>query len=86
MASLGGGGGGGQQEMDPELQRIVMMETQRAQFTNNVHSLTEVCWDKCVDKIYHKADSKTQACVANCVDRFVDTSFFIANKLGNMGR
>lgn len=70
--------------MDPELQRMVAIEAQRAQFTNNVHKLTDICWDKCVDKV-HKADSKAQKCVTNCVGRFVDTSFFIANKLGNMG-
>lgn len=75
----------GDEQMDPELQRLVMMETQKAQFTNNVHSLTDTCWDICVDKIHNRTDSKTQKCVANCVDRFVDTSFFIANKLSNMG-
>lgn len=71
--------------MDPELQRMMIMETQRAQFTSNVHSLTDTCWDMCVDKIYNKTDSKSQKCVANCVDRFVDTSFYIANKISNMG-
>lgn len=76
-------GSGGPDEMDPELQRMVMVETQRAQFTNNVHTLTDTCWDKCVEKVYNRADPKTQKCVANCVDRFVDTSFFIANKLSN---
>ena len=72
-------------EMDPELQRLVMAETQRAQFTNNVHSLTDICWDLCVDKIQNRTDTKAQKCIANCVGRFVDTSFFIANKLSNMG-
>ena len=79
--SVGDGG-----QVDPELQRLVMMETQRARFNENVHSLTDTCWDKCVDKINNKTtDSKTQKCLANCVDRFVDTSFFIANKLASMG-
>lgn len=78
-------GSQGNEQMDPELQRLVMMETQRAQFTNNVHSLTDTCWDMCVDKIYNKPDTKAQKCVANCVERFVDTSFFIANKLSSMG-
>ena len=82
MAGLGEGG----EEMDPELQRIVMMETQRAQFTNNVHNLTDICWEKCVDKISNKTDSKVQTCVRNCADRFVDTSFFIAQKLSSVGQ
>ena len=77
---------GGGEEMDPELQRMVMAETQRAQFTNNVHTLTDKCWDKCVDKIYNKMDSKTEKCISNCVERFVDTSFFLANKIANTGR
>ena len=79
-------GGGGNQEMDPELQKEVMRQTQLAQFSNNVHSLSDVCWDKCVDKIYHKPDSKTQACVTNCVNRFLDTALFITNKLQSMDR
>lgn len=70
-------------EMDPELQRMVMAETQRAQFVSNVHSLTDVCWDMCVDKVQNKTDTKALKCVANCADRFVDTSLFIANKLAS---
>lgn len=80
--SLGQGG----EPVDPELQRLMMIELQKAQFNKNVHSLTDACWDKCVDKIYHKPDSKTDKCVANCVDRFLDTSYFIANKLAQLGR
>lgn len=78
-------GMGGDERVDPEMERLVMAESQRAQFTNNVHSLTDTCWDMCVDKIHNKTDSKSQKCVANCVARFVDTSFFISNKLANMG-
>lgn len=78
------GGSDGDDQVDPELQRMVMLETQKQQFNNNVHSLTDTCWDKCVDKIYHKSDAKTEKCLTNCVDRFVDTSFFVANKLSNL--
>ena len=77
--------GGRDEQVDPELQRMMMVETQKAQFTENVHKLTHTCWEKCVDKIYNKSDSKVEKCVANCVDRFVDTSFFVANKLSQMG-
>lgn len=72
-------------QMDPELQQAVMMEAQRAKFTNNVHSLTNVCWDKCVSKIATQTDNKVQKCLTNCVDRFVDTTFFVANKMSSAG-
>lgn len=39
-----------------------------------------MCWDKCVEKPASKLDGRTEACLKNCVDRFIDVSFFITNR------
>jgi import inner membrane translocase subunit TIM8 len=84
--AFGGSPGPGGENIDPEVQRAVLVETERAKFTSNVHSLSDVCWDKCVDKIYNKTDNKAQKCIANCVDRFLDTQLFITKRVVSMGQ
>jgi mitochondrial import inner membrane translocase subunit TIM8 len=41
-----------------------------------VHSLTDVCWKKCVTTPIKQGalDKNEQACMANCADRFLDVS------------
>ncbi|XP_003386556.1 PREDICTED: mitochondrial import inner membrane translocase subunit Tim8 A-like [Amphimedon queenslandica] len=73
-------------DVDPELQRFVQIETQKARFQANVHQFTDLCWDKCIDKVPNRMDGKTEQCFVNCVERFMDTSNFIVNKLSTMGR
>ncbi|KAB7503262.1 Mitochondrial import inner membrane translocase subunit Tim8 A [Armadillidium nasatum] len=46
-----------------------------------VHDLTEKCWDKCMDRPSTKLDSRTENCFVSCVERFIDSTNFIANKL-----
>ena len=46
-----------------------------------VHSLTDQCWDICMEKPSSRLDSKTSFCITNCVDRFIDTSNFVVNRL-----
>ena len=46
-----------------------------------VHGLTDQCWDICMEKPSSRLDSKTESCLANCVDRFIDTSNFVVNRL-----
>ena len=65
---------------DPELQGFIQMETQRAQFQGQVHKLTDLCWDQCLDKPRDKLDSRTETCMSNCVERFIDTSLSIATR------
>ncbi|XP_066495705.1 mitochondrial import inner membrane translocase subunit Tim8 B [Tiliqua scincoides] len=67
-----------------ELQRLVAVEEQRARFTSQIHNFMEVCWDKCVDKPGSKLDSRTEACLANCVNRFVDTTLSITNRFAQI--
>ncbi|XP_010891980.1 mitochondrial import inner membrane translocase subunit Tim8 B [Esox lucius] len=68
-----------------ELQRMIAIEQQKAQFQAQVHNFTEVCWDKCMDGgPSSKLDSRTEICLVNCVDRFIDTTLSITNRFTQM--
>lgn len=66
--------------LDSELQNFIQVETQRAQFQGQVHKLTDLCWEQCLEKPRDKLDSRTETCMTNCVERFIDTSLSIANR------
>ena len=70
-----------QQQVDPELQSFIAIEGQKAKFQQHVHSITNMCWDKCIVKTGSKLEAKQQSCLTNCVERFLDTSNFIINRL-----
>ncbi|KAK2084127.1 hypothetical protein P7K49_037160 [Saguinus oedipus] len=67
--------------VDPQLQHFIEVETQKQRFQQLVHQMTELCWEKCMDKPGPKLDSRAEACFVNCVERFIDTSRFIVNQL-----
>lgn len=76
-------GAGG--EIDPEMQRFLEMESQKARFQANVHTFTDICWEKCMpDKIGTRMDRKIEQCFSNCVERFIDTTNFVVNNLEGM--
>ncbi|XP_052588364.1 putative mitochondrial import inner membrane translocase subunit Tim8 A-B [Peromyscus eremicus] len=66
---------------DPQLQRFVEVETQKQRVQLLVHHMTELCWEKCMDKPGPKLDGRAEVCLVNCVERFIDTSQFILNRL-----
>lgn len=71
--------------MDPEMRRFMEVEAHKARFQNNVHTFTDLCWDRCVDKVTSTSNSRAeQQCIVNCVERFIDTTNFVVNKLGNL--
>lgn len=49
-----------------------------------VHNFTDVCWDKCIEKPSSKLDSRTEACLVSCVERFIDTTLAITNRFTQM--
>ncbi|XP_006642341.1 mitochondrial import inner membrane translocase subunit Tim8 B [Lepisosteus oculatus] len=67
-----------------ELQRMLAVEQQKAQFQAQVHNFTDVCWDKCVDRPGSKLDSRTETCLVNCVERFIDTTLAITSRFSQM--
>jgi len=70
---------------DKELQQFIQIEQQKMQFQQQVSKITEMCWDQCMpDKISTKLDSRTESCLSNCVERFIDTSLAITQRFGNL--
>ncbi|RCI02445.1 Mitochondrial import inner membrane translocase subunit tim8 [Rhizopus stolonifer] len=64
-----------------ELGQFLQVEQAKARVQQTVHSLTDTCWDKCISKVNNKLERGEEACLANCVERFLDTSMFIVKRL-----
>ncbi|XP_044532829.1 mitochondrial import inner membrane translocase subunit Tim8 A-like [Gracilinanus agilis] len=71
----------GRGSVDPQLKHFIELETQKQRYKHLVHQMTELCWEKCMDKPGPKLDSRAETCFVNCVERFIDTSQFILNRL-----
>lgn len=88
-----------------EIQKVIMMEQQKAQlnaqvkhrckrfFPNDfyepnvffqIQEISEICWEKCVDKPSAKLGGKSEVCISNCVKRFFDTSVIIAHRFNQL--
>jgi import inner membrane translocase subunit TIM8 len=70
---------------DAQLASFIEQENQKQRFQSVVHTLTEQCWELCAPSISSRLDGKTETCLANCVERFIDSSNYIINKLGQEG-
>lgn len=65
-------------ESDPELARFVAEMEQSSRMKKTAEKLTLECWDLCVtNPNVSRFDSKTESCLVNCVERFIDSSTFI---------
>lgn len=49
-----------------------------------IHEFSDICWDKCMDKPGSKIDTRTEMCLNNCVDRFIDVSLLITNRFAHL--
>ena len=59
----------------------VQQLSQSHKFSQVINSLTDQCWDICISNPGHSLDNKTQRCLTNCVERFLDTARFVSGKL-----
>ncbi|TKY90950.1 hypothetical protein EX895_000948 [Sporisorium graminicola] len=65
-----------------ELQTFLDAEQAKARVQSSIHTFTDRCWDQCVkSSIGSSFGCGEEACLSNCVERFLDTSLFIVNKL-----
>lgn len=73
-------------EKDPELGRFIQQQQEVARFKAVVNKLAEDCWSLCVSSpSLSKLDSKTESCLNNCVDRFVDASAYLVQNFSSKG-
>ena len=68
--------------VDSRMQYFIQQESQKARAQKIILELTEKCWDACFDgKPGNEMDSRTENCLNNCVDRFIDTNLSMAKTL-----
>lgn len=76
MEGLGGG--------DTELKSFLLMEQQKAQMQTMIHKMNDICWETCMGTPGSKLDSRTETCISNCVERFIDSTLFITNRFAQL--
>ena len=71
---------------DPELARYIQQVEQSARMDLIKQKLTGECWDVCVSNAnVSRFDSKTESCLANCVERFIDSNVFVLEQFSKKG-
>ncbi|KAN0060371.1 Mitochondrial import inner membrane translocase subunit tim8 [Thecaphora frezii] len=66
----------------PELQTFLDAEQAKARVQSSIHTFTDRCWDQCIKSSIGTSFGRgEEACLSNCVERFLDTSLFIVKKL-----
>lgn len=73
---------------DPEFQQFIQQTQQQVQLQASAAVMADMCWEKCVDKpgsktIGNGSDSRTEACLTNCVDRFLEATQTIMQQMGS---
>lgn len=64
-----------------EFSNFLEQENQKAAVQAVIAKLTELCWDKCVQKPGSKLSSSETECLSNCAERFLDASLFIMQRM-----
>ena len=71
---------------DPELQRFINAQAQKQKFQQMVNGVADQCWDTCMTGTPGPSlDKKTEGCISKCVNRFLDVSHFVVQRLENEG-
>lgn len=74
-------------DSDPELARFIAEQEQAARLKKVAEKLTNECWDLCISNPnMSRMDSKTESCLVNCVDRFIDTSTYVLQEFARKGQ
>lgn len=69
---------------DPQLAGFVQQMEQEQRLKKQSEKLTLECWDLCVSNPnVARFDYKTEQCLVNCVDRYIDTSQFLVKAFGS---
>mmetsp|Transcript_52264 Transcript_52264/g.124486 ORF Transcript_52264/g.124486 Transcript_52264/m.124486 type:complete len:86 (+) Transcript_52264:38-295(+) len=64
-----------------EVQTFIEHQHQIQQIQAVVGKITDLCWEKCVSKPGASLTDSEKNCIANCSERFLDTSMFVVNRM-----
>mmetsp|Transcript_29159 Transcript_29159/g.68252 ORF Transcript_29159/g.68252 Transcript_29159/m.68252 type:complete len:85 (-) Transcript_29159:522-776(-) len=64
-----------------ELQSFMETENQKAVVQAAINKLSEMCFEKCVNKPGAKLDSSEANCIANCAGRYLDSTVFVMSRM-----
>ncbi|RDB29091.1 Mitochondrial import inner membrane translocase subunit TIM8 [Hypsizygus marmoreus] len=65
-----------------ELATFLEREQAQAKAHSTIHTLTTMCWDKCITGTPSTRFARgEESCLANCVERFLDTSLFMVKRI-----
>lgn len=67
-------------KISPELKEFIVNEQIKSQIQAQIKKLNNICFDKCIEKATTKLESKQETCVTNCVEVFLASNGFIANR------
>ncbi|KAL2202550.1 mitochondrial import inner membrane translocase subunit tim8 [Sarocladium strictum] len=69
-----------------DLRKFLTNEQQKTQIQSQTHSMTDMCWKKCVSGSIKssKLDKNEEGCLTNCVDRFMDLNMLTIKHIQNM--
>ena len=70
---------------DPKMQSFITRASQMEQLNSVIQELTSRCWNTCVadSKISKSLNARTESCIENCVERFVDANKVIIDHLSS---
>ncbi|XP_014485758.1 PREDICTED: mitochondrial import inner membrane translocase subunit Tim8 [Dinoponera quadriceps] len=69
---------------DSQLNELLNIEKEKVVTTAQIHAFNDICWETCVDKPGSKLGGRTETCISNCVNRFIDVSYFITNRFAQL--
>ncbi|KAF8845264.1 hypothetical protein BDN67DRAFT_986998 [Paxillus ammoniavirescens] len=65
-----------------EISTFLEREQAQARINNQIQSFTSMCWDKCITGTPGSRFARgEEACLANCVERFLDSSLFMVSQI-----
>ncbi|KAI9742035.1 MAG: Mitochondrial import inner membrane translocase subunit tim8 [Cirrosporium novae-zelandiae] len=69
-----------------ELQQFLQNEGQAAKVQQTIHSLTDMCWNKCITGNINgqMLSGSEETCLRNCVERFIDGANVIVGHVTRM--
>ncbi|VEU20531.1 DEKNAAC101423 [Brettanomyces naardenensis] len=68
-----------------DVANFIQQQTSKAKIQNSVTNFTDMCFKKCITSVNGpNLDSEEEACMGNCLNRFLDTNIKIVQMLQSL--